>query len=106
MKNNYEIRVLLMDTKQGWVAQCLEYDFVAQGKTIKETVDKFSRAFAAQILIEAELGKTPLEDFTRAPIEYWDMFEAGYRVDSPTAFRVPESFMPGGVGLAQHAIYA
>ena len=107
MKHNFEVKVLLISEGERWVAQCLEYDFAAQGKTMSKAMDCFSKSFAGQIYIDIDNGKEPLEDFTAAPVEYWDVFnKAADRLKELKPFKLPERFAPSGIGFAQRAIYA
>jgi len=106
MKSNYELSVLLICEGGRWVAQCLEYDFTAQGKSMNKAMDSFAKSFAGQVFMDVQHGKEPLEDFTKAPVEYWDIFHKASKLQDRTAIRVPEQFIPGGVGLAQAAVFA
>lgn len=106
MKSNYEVQVLLIDEKGRWIAQCLEYDFVAQANTMTGAMDIFVKSFAGQIAMDIQHGKEPLTDFTPAPVEFWDKFRASEPLRESKPFRVPEEFVPGGVGFAQSAVYA
>ncbi len=78
----YDINVLLLCDQGIWVAQCLEHDIAAQGKTIKQAMKTFSKSFAGQVFMDVENGKQPLEDFTPAPVEYWDMLKEALIVQS------------------------
>lgn len=105
MKRDFEVKILLINENGLWVAQCLDYDFAAQGKNMKEAMDSFARSFAGQICTELKYGKEPFEDFTKAPIEYWDMFDASEPLRT-AHFPVPEAFVPDGIGFAHRAVYA
>src|SRR5262245_31254995 len=73
------IHVLLMhrgsiEGKDSWVAQCLDYDRVAQGYGIKKAKQAFALTLTYQVKLDIERGRKPLEQFKRAPQEYWDMW--------------------------------
>ncbi len=70
-----KIRVLFFKDGQNWVAQGLEYDMVAQGRTIKETQNMFERVFVGNIIINIENGIEPLSQFKPAPKYFFNMFE-------------------------------
>jgi len=105
-KHNFVMHVLLLNDDGVWVAQCLDYDIAAQGKTINKAVDALTRTFAGQVVLDIQHGKKPLEDFTKAPIDYWNKFEDANRLEGRKPFGLPKSFIPGGVGFAQSAIFA
>jgi hypothetical protein len=69
------IRVLLVKGKSSWVAQCLEYDLAAQGKTIRKAKHAFLLTFASQVALDVQHGRRPLEQFSEAPRRYWDEWE-------------------------------
>jgi len=69
------LRVLFLKRGYFWVAQCLEYDIVAQGKTQKEAQEAFERVFVSNIIINLEAGIVALSQFKKAPQEFFDMFE-------------------------------
>lgn len=64
--------VLLFQESEWWVAQCLEYDIAAQGKTVAEVKDSFIKTLAGQMVVDVRNGNRPLEGIQRAPKYYWD----------------------------------
>ena len=58
-----------------YIAQCLEYDLGAQGKTIGELKKSFMRVLAAQVTMDQKAGRAPLEGIPRAPSKYFEMWE-------------------------------
>lgn len=105
----YSVSLLLMTENNIWTAQCLEFDIAAQGKTMSEAMAAFQRTFAGQVCIDIENGKEPFEDFSQAPVDYWDKFEqASERLADRKPFKLPEGF-PANLGLfgvADQRIYA
>lgn len=63
-----------------WVAQGLEYDIAAQGKTLKEAQDAFERAFVGQVIVNLHHGKEPMENVPAAPADFWHKFHEGLRL--------------------------
>ena len=59
----------------GWVAQCLEYDIAAQGKTIPDAKKAFAKTFLGQALVDAEHKKKPFQGIQQAPKMYWEAFD-------------------------------
>lgn len=84
------MRVLLLKEDAVWVAQCLEYDIAAQGTTVTEAKDAFTRHIAAQIKVALKHGDEPLADFSRAPKYYWDLFSESERLADPIRVSDPE----------------
>lgn len=103
---NYDLKVVLICDQGLWVAQCLEHDIAAQGKSIKAAMRTFSKLFAGQVFLDIENGKEPLEDFTPAPVEYWEMLEEASPLKTPTPIKMPPTLAPGGVGFAYPAVFA
>jgi len=68
------VRVLFIKRGEAWVAQCLEHDIAAQGKTFDEAEKAWERTFLGQILLDAKQGKEPLKDIKPAPRFYWRKF--------------------------------
>ncbi len=75
----------------GWVAQGLEYDIAAQGKTIQEVKFKFETTFVGQIVVDVVHGREALAAIAPAPKEYWDKFNRGEQLaDNRMPFHLPE----------------
>jgi hypothetical protein len=89
-----KLSVLLLRADTGWVAQCLEYDFVAQGKTIPGVKEAFSRALVGQVLVDIEHKQEPLSGFAPAPQEYWDKFKQAERLVDRQPIIVPAESLP------------
>ena len=58
---NFPLTILFLQDHGYWVAQCLEYDITAQGKTIDAAKLAFERTFVGQVLVDTQKGKEPLE---------------------------------------------
>lgn len=95
------IRVLLLERESHWVAQGLDIDFAATGKTLFETMRNFERNLVAQVALDAHHGNAPLEDFKRAPDKFWAMWGE----QDGTMPMAPRTVLPGGVPEA-HVIKA
>lgn len=68
------IRAVFYKTSSCWVAQCLEYDIVAQGRTLFDAQESFKRAFLTNIIVNVKNGIKPLSQFKKAPKRFFDMF--------------------------------
>jgi len=83
------IRFLLFEHKDGWSAQCLEYDFATQAETLSDLYYEIERALAGHIAVSAKLGSRPFEGLVRAPQKYWDMFDrAPLKLEPPREIRI------------------
>jgi hypothetical protein len=75
-----------------YIAQCLEYDIVSQGKTITQANQRLIRSIAATVCVCVESGKKPFEGVPAAPRQFWEMFEsATLEISSPEhPMRLPQ----------------
>ena len=71
------MNVVLFREGNVWIAQGLEHNLVAQGRTLPEVKDAFARVFGAQVLVDLADNLVPLSTCGSAPQEYWDLFDAG-----------------------------
>lgn len=58
-----------------WVAQCVEYDISARADSLPKLPRAFSRALAANISVNRELGREGLSGIAPAPDRFRDWFE-------------------------------
>jgi len=86
--------VLFLREEDSWVAQCLQYDIAAQGKTIADAMAAFARTVSGQICVDLHHGVEPLSEFTPAPHEYWHRFEKSNRLAESQPIYVPETSVP------------
>ena len=87
---DFKLSVLLLREGEAWVAQCLDYDIAAQGKTIAEAKDAFARTFAGQVFVDLNHNVEPLHGFSPAPQEYWEQFEKGERLKDRQPIYIPK----------------
>jgi hypothetical protein len=77
------IRVVSFQEGPWLVAQCLDVDIAAQGKTEDELLYQLTRLLVGRIMAAEEFGiDDPFAKLPRAPQKYWDMFNAA---TSPSA---------------------
>ena len=109
------MRVLIMREDPMWVAQCLEHDIAAQGRTIQETKKAFALAFAAQVAVAVAANEDPqafLNTFGAAPEYYHERFERAERlaepIRAPEPAEIPPAFMINALqrSLADSRVYA
>lgn len=80
--------------KEYWVAQCLEYDMVAQAGTIEDLRDKFARLVATNIILALKRGVEPFSNLRPAPDFYWKAFRKGMTVGDRMPMTVPGDRIP------------
>jgi len=74
-----------------WIAQCLEYDIVAQGKSLTDARKALERTVVGQLFIDQRMGKQPFEGIGQAPAWYFKKFETAERLASPEQFTLPNN---------------
>lgn len=86
--------LFIKDQHSTWVAQCLEFDIAAQGKSFKDAQRAFERTFMGQIALDMRNDRRPLEGIKQAPKQYWSMYEESERLADRRPFRLPEGIPP------------
>ncbi len=63
LKNSISIRVALFPEAagnfEGWIAQCLDFDLIAQGKTVEQAQQSFQRTLAGHVGLCLRKGENP-----------------------------------------------
>jgi len=88
------LRVIYLRETDYWVAQCLEHDIAAQGKTLSEVEDAFRKTLVGQIVLDLRKGREPLEDIKPAPSIYWRKFREGLRLGVEPNIELPSEIPP------------
>jgi hypothetical protein len=90
-----ELRVLLFKEDSLWIAQCIDYDIVAQADRLADVKYEFERMFVTYVAAAIENGLVPFADLPRAPDRYVAMFEeaVGNRLEGEW----PEFSLPPGM---------
>ena len=89
---SHSVRVLFIKEGGAWVAQCLEHDIAAQGKTFTEAEEAWERTFLGQILLDVKQGKEPLAGIKPAPKSYWRKFhKEGRQVSVEPTITLPNT---------------
>ncbi|HXC34882.1 MAG TPA: hypothetical protein VNV43_03355, partial [Candidatus Acidoferrales bacterium] len=107
MKTTHQINVVLFPQHNGdspmWVAQCVNMDFAAQGKTLPEAQKNFIGTINTHVALCIKHGQTPFQHVPPAPGWFqrdFEMIEAA--PDSkPVVERVSQSRM-----IFKHALAA
>jgi hypothetical protein len=83
------LSVLLLVDGDTWVAQCLEYDLVAQAKTPRKALESFGWVAGAQILLDKQRRRKPFSTLERAPERFWESFAQGIPLRDPFPLTLP-----------------
>ena len=100
----HELYVLLFREGGYWLAQGLQLDLAAQGRTVQEARLAFVQILAAQI----RLGR--LDTVSAAPAEYWAMWGRAVEATHPAPLELPPDIPPAYVvqtivgGSDQHSL--
>jgi len=63
------LSVLLIREQHHWIAQCVERDLVAQGRTLDDALESFGHVLTTQLMLDARDGRAPLADVPAPPKE-------------------------------------
>lgn len=76
----FEISISAVIFQEGdqYVAQGLEHDICAFGKTLSDCQRKFARAVLSNAVVCVDREEGCLDAIPKAPQKYWDMFEAAH----------------------------
>jgi hypothetical protein len=88
------LNVLFFKEQEFWVAQCLQFDVTAQGKTIPEARRSFERVLVAQIICDLEEKRPPLSSVPRAPTKFWQQFRKASALAEREPIPFPEELLP------------
>lgn len=71
-----KVDVLVFPEHSFLIAQCLQYDIAAQGRTWSALKRAFILTFMGQMKLQVKFGKKPLGDIPSAPKEFKKMFSS------------------------------
>jgi hypothetical protein len=75
-RDQFRVSVILYPEDGFWIAQGIEFDITARGRTPIEASERFTDKFAAELVISIEVGDTePLSGVGAAPPEFWTMYK-------------------------------
>src|SRR2546428_13369943 len=70
----YVIRAVVFQEGEWLCAQCLEYDLVAQAKSLQKLSRALQRLIVGHVAVRLHHKQQPFRDLPRAPEKYWAMF--------------------------------
>jgi hypothetical protein len=75
-RDQFRVSVILYPEDGFWIAQGIEFDITARGRSPIEASERFSDKFAAEYVISIEVGDSePLAGVGAAPQEFWTMYK-------------------------------
>jgi len=70
----YAIRAVVFQEDERLCAQCLEYNLVAQAKSLPKLCRALQQLIVGHVVVRLRHGQQPFRDLPRAPAKYWTMF--------------------------------
>lgn len=70
-----KLRAIVFAENGSWVAQCLEVDVAAYGKTLDSAAENLRDSLLAQARLDEEEGRKPFEGLSKAPEKFWKRFD-------------------------------
>jgi len=78
---NLELRVLVTTDGSRWVAHCVDYDIVAQAKSLEDLAYEFSRLTMVHLAVCLEFGSEPFTSLPPAPEEIRKAYARSNRLE-------------------------
>jgi hypothetical protein len=92
------LRVLLRresDREQEqWVAQCLEYDIAAQGRSLSEVKSRFERTVMGNVVLSLRHDEFPFANLLPAPEQYHRLWETATALQDTLPMSLPSNRVP------------
>jgi hypothetical protein len=88
MRRRYAVRAVIFQEGEWLCAQCLEYDLVAQAKSLQELLKAFERLIVGHITVRLRHKQQPFRDLPRAPKKYWTLFRRSRLALPAPTFRI------------------
>ena len=70
----YAVRAVVFQESQWLCAQCLEYDLVAQAKSLPKLCRALQQLLVGHVAVRLRHDQQPFRDLPPAPAKYWMMF--------------------------------
>ena len=69
------MKILLLKENDAWIAQCLDVDINAQGKTKQEAMENLEKEFRSYIYLSKKYETKPFNGIGKAPDYYFKLYE-------------------------------
>jgi predicted RNase H-like HicB family nuclease len=86
MKN---LNCIIIPDRGSFVAQGLELDIAAQGKTVEDALSALEETLILQIAAYIEIDQDPIDQIGNAPQEYWDLLSICETAEKDGVFYLP-----------------
>ena len=94
-RDEFRVGVLLYSEGEFWIAQGVQFDITARGRTPIEASERFNDKFGAELVMSIELQEEPLAGVGPAPHEFWEMYEsAKMRAATDAQMRLSDGATP------------
>jgi predicted RNase H-like HicB family nuclease len=82
------LHFLVTERREGWLARCLDHDFVTQADTLEALSCEIQRAIAVHVFVAIREGREPFAGMPAASQKYWDIYERSGVVITPRTGRL------------------
>lgn len=72
-KKKFQFEIIFFKSDVGWVAQCLDYDFCANGKTVDEAQDNIEKVILGNFRLSFDFDKIPFDGVPKPSPEFSKM---------------------------------
>lgn len=104
------LRIVVVRENDWWVAQGLEWDLAAQGRTVPEALSRLHKTVATQLCLCLENGVEPLSQAVEAPQVFFKAFDEGISMTPKRDMKIeeslPEAWMIDSLDRMQYKLYA
>ena len=84
----YAFRAVVFQEGEWLCAQCLEYNLVAQGKSLPKLCLALQQLIVGHVVVRLRHGQQPFRNLPRAPATYWTMFRQSRLALPATMFKL------------------
>jgi hypothetical protein len=89
------LRLFFYEDSPGvWVAQAVEYDLNAPGRSMAHALEAFALSMLGQVLVDLKAGREPFSALGPPPPEALEGFDRGWQVDVPRNLEIPQDGLP------------
>jgi hypothetical protein len=75
-RDRVSVSIVLYPVDGWWIAQGVQFDITARGRTPIDASERFNQRFSAELLMSIELGdELLLAGVGAAPQEFWELYE-------------------------------
>jgi hypothetical protein len=83
-----------LPTQTGFVAQCVSFDFAAQGKDVPIVLQRFQKAFMGQMIADLTAARLPFSTMKQTPARYQIMYQKAFLSYGALSVSMPSNAPP------------